>query len=139
MSRTVMKLEIRWLVRLALDQNLLQLEQCRSIYAAVGPEAELMDFAQKIIDDGLITDVELLEKIAGIALTKAQKNTPVDDPLDAPPTSSERLKEAAKNARSKKPRFAAGDHCQWCPARQTCRVRVESPFAALKAALTQPK
>ncbi len=98
MSRTVMKLEIRWLVRLALDQNLLQLEQCRSIYAAVGPEAELMDFAQKIIDDGLITDVELLEKIAGIALTKAQKNTPIDDPLDAPPTSSERLKEAALHA-----------------------------------------
>lgn len=46
-----------------------------------------------------------------------------------------RLKEVAKNARSKKPRFAAGDHCQWCPARQACRVRVESPFAALKAAL----
>jgi Protein of unknown function (DUF2800) len=46
-----------------------------------------------------------------------------------------RLKEAAANARSKKPRFAAGDHCLWCPARQTCRVRVESPFAALKAAL----
>ena len=68
MSRTVMKLEIRWLVRLALDQNLLQLEQCRSICAVVEPEAELMDFAQKIIDDGLITDVELLDKIAGIAL-----------------------------------------------------------------------
>jgi len=48
-----------------------------------------------------------------------------------------RLKEAAKNARSSKPRFASGDHCQWCPARQTCRVRVESPFAALKAALTR--
>jgi len=48
-----------------------------------------------------------------------------------------RLKEAAKNARSAKPRFSAGDHCQWCPARQTCRVRVESPFAALKAALTR--
>jgi len=50
-----------------------------------------------------------------------------------------RLKAAAANAKSKKPRFSAGDHCQWCPARQTCRVRVESPFAALKAALTQPK
>lgn len=45
-----------------------------------------------------------------------------------------RLKDAAKNARSKKPRFASGDHCTFCPARQTCPVRVESPFAALKAA-----
>lgn len=48
---------------------------------------------------------------------------------------TKRLKDAAKNAKSKKPRFASGDHCLWCPARQTCRVRLESPFAALKAAL----
>jgi twitching motility protein PilT len=92
-----MKLEIRWLVRLALDQNLLQMEQCRSIYAAVGPEAELMAFAQKIIDDGLITDVELLEKIAGVARNKAQKNTPIDDPLDATVT-SERFTETPLNS-----------------------------------------
>lgn len=46
-----------------------------------------------------------------------------------------RLKEAAKNARSSRPRFAAGDHCTFCPARRECKVRVESPFAALKAAL----
>lgn len=46
-----------------------------------------------------------------------------------------RLKEAAKNAKSKNPRFASGDHCTFCPARQSCRVRLESPFAALKAAL----
>jgi hypothetical protein len=47
---------------------------------------------------------------------------------------TKRLKDAAKNARSKKPRFASGDHCTFCPARQTCRTRLESPFAALKAA-----
>lgn len=46
-----------------------------------------------------------------------------------------RLKEAAANARSTKPRFAAGDHCTFCPARHTCTTRIESPFAALKAAL----
>ena len=45
-----------------------------------------------------------------------------------------RLKEAAKNARSKKPRFASGDHCTFCPARQRCPTRLDSPFAALKAA-----
>lgn len=47
-----------------------------------------------------------------------------------------RLKEAAANARSRKPRFASGDHCTFCPGRQGCRTRLESPFAALKAALT---
>jgi len=46
-----------------------------------------------------------------------------------------RLKEAAKNARSSKPRYASGEHCTFCPARQTCPVRLESPFAALRAAL----
>lgn len=46
-----------------------------------------------------------------------------------------RLKDAAANARSARPRFAAGDHCAFCPARQTCKTRIESPFAALKAAL----
>ena len=46
-----------------------------------------------------------------------------------------RLKEAAKNAKSSKPRYASGEHCTFCPARQTCRTRLESPFVALRAAL----
>lgn len=51
-----------------------------------------------------------------------------------------KLKEAAANARSSKPRYAAGDHCLFCPARRGCKYRLESPFAALKAALkrTEP-
>jgi hypothetical protein len=48
-----------------------------------------------------------------------------------------RLKEAAKNARSSKPRYASGEHCTFCPARQTCPTRLESPFAALRAALNR--
>ncbi len=76
-----MKPEIRWLARLALDHNLLRPDQCRRLRDELGPQAEFMDFAQKIIDDGLVADVALLEKLAGLAFAKGQKGVPVDDPF----------------------------------------------------------
>jgi twitching motility protein PilT len=76
-----MKPEIRWLARLALDQKLLSPDQCRSLRDALGPQADFMDFAQRIIDDGLVTDVELLEKLAGLAVVKGQKGVPLEDPF----------------------------------------------------------
>jgi twitching motility protein PilT len=76
-----MKPEIRWLARLALDQKLLRPDQCRSLRDALGPHAEFMDFAQKIVDDGLVTDIELLEKLAGLAVAKGQKGVPLEDPF----------------------------------------------------------
>jgi twitching motility protein PilT len=83
--RIAMKPEIRWLARLAIDQKLLRPDQCRALRAALGPGAEFMDFAQKIIDDGLVTDVELLEKLAGIAVAKGQKGLPAADPFEEEP------------------------------------------------------
>ena len=76
-----MKPEIRWLARLALDQNLLRPDQCRSLRQSLGDEAEFMDFAQKIIDDGLVTDVPLLEQLAGRAVAKARQGPPLVDPF----------------------------------------------------------
>jgi Type II/IV secretion system protein len=81
MSRIVMKLEICWLVRLALDQNLLSIEQYRSIYAAVGPEAEPMDVAQKIVDDGLITGPVGSGKTTTLACIVDYLNTTRTDPV----------------------------------------------------------
>jgi twitching motility protein PilT len=90
--RIAMKPEIRWLARLALDQNLLRPDQCRSLREALGPQADFMDFAQKIIDDGLVSDVALLEKLAGLAVAKGQKGVPLEDPFaeetDASPTTA---------------------------------------------------
>lgn len=77
-----MKPEILWLARLALDQNLLRPSQCRSLRTALGDHAEFMDFAQKLIDDGLVTDVALLEKLAGLAVAKGQKGPPAFDPFE---------------------------------------------------------
>jgi len=74
--------EILWLVRLGLDQRLFTRNQAIAVRSAVGESAELMDFAQKLIDDAIVEDLETLEKLAGLAQTKGQKSAPADDPFD---------------------------------------------------------
>jgi|UniRef100_UPI00404B4D5D twitching motility protein PilT len=59
--------EILWLVRLGLDQNLFTCAQALAVRDALGPNAELMDFAQKLIDDAIVSDHETLEKEVALA------------------------------------------------------------------------
>lgn len=84
--------DVLWLARLGLDQGLFTREHCLALRTALGERAELMDFAQKFIDDGIVTDVEALEKLAGLALAKGAKGPPAEDPFapdadepDSPP------------------------------------------------------
>jgi twitching motility protein PilT len=70
-----------WLVRLGLDHNLFTLAQATNVRQTLGDSAELMDFAQKLIDDAIVQDIEGLEKIAGLALGKGAKGPPADDPF----------------------------------------------------------
>ena len=77
-----MQNEIRWLVRLCLDQNLITLAQASTVRSKLGDGADLMDFAQQLIDDGYIEQHDTLEKIAGLALTKAKAGPPTDDPFE---------------------------------------------------------
>lgn len=74
--------EILWLVRLGLDQRLFTRAQAIAVRSAVGEAAELMDFAQKLIDDAIVEDLETLEKLAGLAMSKGAKGAPADDPFD---------------------------------------------------------
>ncbi|QYM78652.1 PilT/PilU family type 4a pilus ATPase [Horticoccus luteus] len=74
--------EILWLVRLGLDQNLFTRSQAQTVRTALGDRCELMDYAQKLIDDAIVDDVETLEKLAGLAQMKGQKSAPADDPFD---------------------------------------------------------
>src|SRR5256885_16838763 len=73
--------EILWLVRLGRDQKLFTRDQALAVFRAVGPGAELMDFAQKLIDDGIVHEVESLENLAGLAMSKAQLGPPPGNPL----------------------------------------------------------
>lgn len=73
--------EVLWLVRLGIDQRLFTQAQALAVLRAAGREAGLMDFAQKLIDDAIVEDVDALEKIAGLALTKAQAGPPASNPF----------------------------------------------------------
>jgi twitching motility protein PilT len=92
--------EIRWLGRLGIDQALFRRAACLKVAESLGPEAGLMDFAQKLVDDDIVTDVALLEKLATLAQTKGKAGPPADDPFDntqadlPPQTDPERSLEA---------------------------------------------
>jgi twitching motility protein PilT len=73
--------DVLWLVRLGLEQRLFTQAQCRSVCQALGARAELADFAQKLIDDGITEDIGALEVLAGLAITKAQKGPPPENPF----------------------------------------------------------
>jgi twitching motility protein PilT len=73
--------EILWLVRLGRDQKLFTRDQALGVMRAVGKNAELMDFAQKLIDDSIVHNVEVLEKLAGDAMARAQLGPPPGNPL----------------------------------------------------------
>ena len=75
--------EIRWLARLGIDQSLFTRAHCQRISAKLGPAAGLTDFAQEFIDSGIVSDVETLEKLAGLAFAKGEKGPPASDPFEA--------------------------------------------------------
>ena len=73
--------EILWLIRLGIDGQLFARDKARAALMALGQEAQLMDFAQKLIDDGIVTDVAKLESIAGDAMARAAAGPPPSNPL----------------------------------------------------------
>ena len=74
--------DTRWLARLGIDQGFFGRPQCLQIYAKIGDDADIMAFAQELIDSGACTDVDALEKLADVALTNAQHGPPVNDPFE---------------------------------------------------------
>ena len=80
--------DLRWLARLSIDQGLLTLPQILQASAVLGHDADLMSFAQELIDSGTVTDVEKLELLAGLAVQKAAKGPPVSDPFTEGETSA---------------------------------------------------
>jgi twitching motility protein PilT len=72
---------VLWLVRLGLDQGLFTREQAIAVRKALGDNAEVVDFAQRLIDDGYVENVDGLENLAGVAMTKAEKHVPLSDPF----------------------------------------------------------
>ncbi|MDQ5981164.1 MAG: twitching motility protein PilT, partial [Verrucomicrobiota bacterium] len=90
--------EILWLIRLGIDQKLFSREQALASLKAVGPDADLMGYAQKLIDDSVVTDVEKLETLAGEAMAKAPDGPPEPNPLLASSEAAPKLRIAPKSA-----------------------------------------
>lgn len=76
-----MKNEVLWLIRLGLDQKMFTRDQALAMLRMAGRDADLMDFAQKLIDEGIVADVGRLETIAGDAMARAEAGPPAVNPL----------------------------------------------------------
>ncbi|MDP3073254.1 MAG: PilT/PilU family type 4a pilus ATPase [Opitutaceae bacterium] len=75
--------DIRWLARLGSDRGLFAREQAAQIIAKLGAGADLMAFAQELIDSGAVTDVDKLEALAAEAMAHAAKGPPPPAPADS--------------------------------------------------------
>ena len=71
-----------WLARLGIDQGLFTRPHCLQIRAKLGDHADVVGFAQELVDSGIVTNLELLEKLADLAMTKGEKGPPANDPFD---------------------------------------------------------
>jgi twitching motility protein PilT len=102
--------QIRWLARLGIDQNLFRRAQCLKINTELGDGATLLDFAQKLVDDDVVADVDVLEKLVNLANSKGKLGPPAEDPFVevdhglAPlvmPTAVDRAREQAAKVKEK--------------------------------------
>ena len=77
-----MNADVIWLARLGIDHGLFTQAACRKLIVALGVNVEMMDFAQELVDNGTVTDHEALEKLLGLALTKAKLGPPLSNPFE---------------------------------------------------------
>lgn len=75
--------EIQWLATLGAEKGLFTLSQCRGAVTALGEGVEVVDFAQKLIDDGVVHDVGGLEAVLDEAMQRAQAGAPPRNPFAA--------------------------------------------------------
>jgi len=96
--------DIRWLARLGIDQGLLTGAQSLQVARKVGATADLMAFAQELIDSAVVTDVDQLERLAELALAKAATGAPANDPFAPAPAAAP--PRAVASTRSSQPAVA---------------------------------
>jgi twitching motility protein PilT len=70
-----------WLVRLGIDQGLFTRVQAVNMRGRLAGKTGIVDFAQKLIDEDIVTDVEALERLAGQAALNGKKGPPKTDPF----------------------------------------------------------
>ncbi len=86
-----MNLDVCWLARLGVDQGLFTRAVCLHMRQVLGDSAEMMDFAQRLIDEGVVEDVAVLEGLAQSALFHAKSGPPPVDPFADDPEERHRV------------------------------------------------
>jgi twitching motility protein PilT len=75
--------DVLWFVQLGIDQGRFTRTQSVKIRTKLGGAPSMLDFAQKLIDEEIVTDVESLETLAGLASLRGKKGPPPTDPFIA--------------------------------------------------------
>jgi twitching motility protein PilT len=70
-----------WLVRLGIDQGLFTRIQANATRARMAGAKGMVEFAQKLIDEDVVADVEKLESLASQAAVKSRGGPPPQDPF----------------------------------------------------------
>jgi twitching motility protein PilT len=76
--------DILWLVHLGIEQGMFTRLECVRVRRSLGGKPGMLDFAQKLIDDEVVKDVEALEKLLGLAAVRAREGPPPVDPFIEP-------------------------------------------------------
>jgi twitching motility protein PilT len=75
--------DLLWFVRLGIDQGLFTRAEAVRIRVSLGGRPSMLDFAQKMIDEEVVANIEALEKLAGLAAAQGKKGGPITDPFVA--------------------------------------------------------
>ncbi len=75
--------DVRWFAHLGIDQGLFTSADCATVRATVGDAAELLCFAQQMLDAGFCTDVPALENLLAVSVSRSDQDPPQDDPFGA--------------------------------------------------------
>ena len=73
--------DLLWFVRIGIETGMFTRVECVRVRADLGGGPGLLEFAQKLIDDDVVTNVEMLEKLASRASVKARDGPPPADPF----------------------------------------------------------
>lgn len=72
----VLKLEIQWLAYLGILEGFLNRKVCLELQESLGENAEILDFGERILDDGVYDNFERLQELVDEAWDKAEGGDP---------------------------------------------------------------
>ena len=87
-----MKLEVQWLAHLATKAGYLDSAKCLVLKHALGPDADILSFGEKLLDRGYCPDFDILQDMVNDAYSRAEANEPVpSNPFDILKSATSRL------------------------------------------------